>query len=76
MTSWKFPTVNEDVSPIKNWIGVFPASHVTLLGTNISHQITFERDFPFPKVGYVRSLEGSFRGCTKLSRLVNLFPSM
>ena len=30
----------------------------TLQGTNISHQKgTFEDDFPFPKVGYVSSLE-------------------
>ena len=31
----------------------------TLLGTNMSpHQGIFEDDVPFPKVGYVSSLEG------------------
>ena len=33
----------------------------TLQGTNISHQKWhFEDDFPFPKVGYVSFLEGTF----------------
>ena len=30
MTGWKIPTMNEDVSPIKN--GDFPASHASFLG--------------------------------------------
>jgi len=35
----------------------------SLQGTNISHQkFTFEDDFPFPKVGYVNSLEGIHNG--------------
>ena len=35
---------------------------VTLLGINISHQIHhfWVDDFPFPKVGHVRSLEGKY----------------
>ena len=38
----------------------------TLLGTNISSQKgTFEDDFPFPRVGYVSSLEGIMY-CIKL----------
>ena len=33
----------------------------TLLGISISHEKSlFEDDFPFPKVGYVSSLEGNF----------------
>ena len=38
---------------------LFPGRLNTLLGTNISpHQGIFEDDFPFPKVGYVSSLQG------------------
>ena len=41
----------------RTWL---PLASVTLLGTNIYPQKgTFEDDVPFPKVGYVSSLEGS-----------------
>jgi len=47
---------------------------VTLLGTNISPQKgTFEDDFPYPKVGYVSSLEGKYFLGSWLPRQVRCF---
>ena len=46
---------------LRRFMGPFISAMVTLLGTNISLQKgTFEDDFPFPQVGYVSSLEGTY----------------
>ena len=61
--SWKNMSQNENLPQIGVKIKNIWNHHlVTLLGINISHQIYhfWVDDFPFPKVGHVRSLEGKY----------------
>ena len=49
---------------------------LTLQGTNISpKKWHFEDDFPFPKVGYVSSLEGTLPAVNIMLKLEDEFPS-